>query len=193
MTRFTSLFLLPFLGAGLACSSADPEPATATPEPSAETAPVAEAPAAEADPHADHGEHAAAAEAPEPVRELEDGSRIYGSEPSDRETTELAALMADPGRFAGQVVKTEGEIVQVCQRMGCWMELTAGEDGDAIRVPMAGHSFFLPRDVAGRRATVEGTVEVAELDADTQQHLREEGAQAADQALSIQATAVVVH
>jgi hypothetical protein len=58
---------------------------------------------------------------------------------------------------------------------------------------MAGHSFFLPRDVSGRRATIQGRVEVEALDEATRQHLEEEGAQAAGQALSIEATSVVVH
>lgn len=194
MTRTTPLLPCLLLVAGLACSSAEPAPAPQAEPPSAETA-EADLPATEGaeDPHAHAAEHAEAARAPEPVRELEDGSRVFGSEPSDREVTELASIMAEPERFDGQVVKTEGRVAQVCQQMGCWMELQAEEDGDAVRVPMAGHSFFLPRDIAGRQATVEGTVEVAELDAETQEHLRGEGAQAADQALSIQATAVIVH
>lgn len=176
-------------GVGLlaACASAGPRPQA----PAAEVAePALAEPAAEADRHA---EHARGWHDPQPLRELEDGSRVFGSELSDRETTPLATIVQEPDRFDGQVVKTEGTIAQVCQRMGCWMEITAGEGGQAVRVPMAGHSFFLPRDVAGRRATVEGTVEVAELDAETREHLEEEGARAADSALSIAATAVVVH
>ena len=169
-----------------ACSSSDPPPA-------------ASAPAATEPEHAEHApsheaqEASHAAQSPSPVRTLDDGSRAFGAEPSEREATALAAIMASPARFQGQIVKTEGEIAQVCQRMGCWMEITAEADGTAVRVPMAGHSFFLPRDVAGRRATVEGTVNVETLDDATAEHLREEGAQATDQALSIEATTVVVH
>lgn len=172
----------PLLAASLlfACSSADPQPAT--PEP------------VQTESHeSHHAEHAEAAEAPSPTRTLDDGSRLYGGEPSDIAVTSLAQIMAEPARWEGQTVKTEGEIAQVCQRMGCWMEITAEEGGTAVRVPMAGHSFFLPRDVAGRRATVEGTVKVESLDEATAEHLREEGAQATDQALSIEATSVVVH
>ena len=170
-----------FLAATLlfGCSSADPQPAS--PEPVS----------AQAEP-SHHGEHAETAEAPE-ARTLPDGSRVFGGQPTDIEVTALAQIMAEPGRWNGQTVKTEGEIAQVCQRMGCWMEITADEGGTAVRVPMAGHSFFLPRDVAGRRATVEGTVKVESLDEATAEHLREEGAQATDQALSIEATSVVVH
>jgi hypothetical protein len=172
-----------------ACSSSEPRAESAEP--------VVQAPVAEAEPSApsheeQEAEHAEASRAPEPVRTLDDGSRVFGAEPSEREVVALATIMAEPARFEGQVVKTEGAIAQVCQRMGCWMEITAQEGGQAVRVPMAGHSFFLPRDVAGRQAVVEGTVAVAALDEATAEHLRAEGAHATDQALSIEATTVVV-
>jgi|GEM_PF-1727295 len=141
----------------------------------------------------DHGGEATG-DGPQPAHTDDSGARLFGTELSaDRETVELAALIASPNDYAGQVVKTEGTISAVCQRMGCWMEMTTAEGGPAIRVPMAGHSFFLPKDVSGARATIEGSFEVAELPAATQEHLREEGAQAADQSLAITATGVLIH
>jgi hypothetical protein len=152
----------------------------------------------EATAHGDHhagGEHHEGGDAPpEPSRVLADGSRLFGAELDEARTvTPLAEILAAPDRFSGQVVKTEGEISQVCQRMGCWMELRTSEGSPGIRVPMAGHSFFLPRDVAGRRATIEGTVQVEALSAEEREHLASEGATATEHALSIEATGVVVH
>ena len=88
-------------------------------------------------------------------------------------------------------MRTEGEIARVCQRAGCWMELRA-PDGPAVRVPMAGHSFFLPQDSAGRHATMQGRVQIREHSADVREHLESEGAQATASALSIEATGVVI-
>ncbi len=137
-----------------------------------------------------HGDEAP----PEPTRVLEDGSRLFGSELSgERETTPLASIVASPEQFEGQVVKTEGEISQVCQAMGCWMELRPDAESPGIRVPMANHSFFLPRDVAGSRATIEGTVRLEPLSEERRAHLESEGATATAEALSIEATSVVVH
>jgi len=151
-----------------------PDPGEA---PRAAAAPAAAAPA---------GERA-------PLRTLDDGTRVFGREMTQQaEMTALAAMMAEPGSYADRVVKTEGEIARVCARMGCWMELRADAGSPAIRVPMAGHSFFLPMDVAGRRATVEGRVSVRPLSAGMKQHLREEGAEATELALSIEATSVYV-
>lgn len=119
--------------------------------------------------------------------------RTFGTAPDEsRPITALSSILAEPERFRDQVVRTEGEIAQVCQRMGCWMELREDANGPAVRVPMAGHSFFLPRDVSGRRAMLEGRVAMRELSAGERAHLESEGASATASALSIEASGVVV-
>lgn len=141
------------------------------------------------------GEHAAVDQeaAPEPTRVMDDGARLFGGElDASREVTPLATILASPAQYEGQIVKTEGEISAVCQQMGCWMELRADAESPGIRVPMAGHSFFLPRDLAGSRATIEGTVRVAQLSEEEREHLASEGAAATDQDVSIEATGVLV-
>lgn len=120
-------------------------------------------------------------------------ARVFGAAPNPAvPITRLGAIVEDPEPFRDRVVRTEGQIAQVCQRMGCWMELREGESGPAVRVPMAGHSFFLPRDVAGRRAVIEGRVALRELSADHRAHLEGEGATATASALSIEATGVAI-
>lgn len=76
--------------------------------------------------------------------------------------------------------------------MGCWMELRPEAGGPAVRVPMANHAFFLPRDVAGHPAVVEGRVRLAELDPSARAHLAGEGAEALGSPLFIEATGVEV-
>lgn len=138
----------------------------------------------------DHHEEQAAG--PRPARVLDDGSRLFGAElAGDRAATELSQIVASPAQYDGQVVRTSGTIERVCQRMGCWMELR-GPDTAAVRVPMAGHSFFLPRDVAGRSATIEGRVAVQALSPEAREHLESEGALATASSLSIDATSVIV-
>ena len=140
----------------------------------------------EQDEHDSHGEsdHAATAEP-------STGASTFGEPLSEGTAVPLATIAAAPEAYAGKTVKTEGEISAVCQRMGCWMEMRA--DGVApVRVPMAGHSFFLPKDVSGRHATVEGEVAVRELSEDERSHLESEGALATAQTLEISATGVVI-
>jgi len=185
--RSTSLWVL---GAALWLASG----CTPSAEPN-RIAPVAERPATPvpAEPAMDHAAHAQAAAAAPAAPVAADGSRRFGREiDRARAVTPLAAVIAEPARFADQVVKTEGEIARVCQRMGCWMELRAEAGGQAIHVPMAGHSFFLPRDVAGKRATIEGRVSVTERSPEQVAHLQAEGSEVASLALSIEAAGVEV-
>lgn len=160
---------------------------------------------ASADEHAEsagaceHHEEAAHAEAeaapsdgPQPSAILADGARQFGAPLSEGGSeVALADIAGAPATYDGQTVRTAGHIERVCQRMGCWMELRA-EGTDAVRVPMAGHSFFLPRDVAGHEATIEGRVTVTPLSPERAAHLASEGALATANDLSIEATSVVV-
>ena len=139
----------------------------------------------------------ACANEPAPVRPAEPpapppAQAQYGA-PIDPATPQiaLAELLGNPSAHAGKTVRTEGKIERVCQRMGCWMELADGSAG-ALRVPMAGHSFFLPQSVRGRRASVEGTLQVAKLSAAHKEHLESEGAQATTSDISLAATGVAV-
>ena len=106
--------------------------------------------------------------------------------------TALSEIAAAPEAYADSVVRTSGQIAQVCQRAGCWMELRDGDDGPAVRVPMAGHAFFIPRDAAGRHATMQGRVVLRELSAEWRAHLESEGAVETASALAIVASAVVI-
>jgi hypothetical protein len=135
--------------------------------------------------------HHAAPTPPEPSAQLEGGARQFGDALVPMSETALADIASAPERFDGQTVHTSGTIERVCQRMGCWMELRAEGTGP-IRVPMAGHSFFLPRDVAGHPAEIEGRVRVSELTEAQRAHLASEGAVATASQLSIEATSVVV-
>ncbi|MCA9532811.1 MAG: DUF4920 domain-containing protein [Myxococcales bacterium] len=184
-------FLLPLALGGLAACSqprassagADPSAVAATPAAQAAVGPSV-TPAGSSEPPPAEGGDAPAADAA--------GERAFGAPlVGDAPPVALALLLDDPARYTGQVVRTEGEISAVCQRMGCWMELR-DERQRAVRVPMAGHAFFLPRDVAGRRALVEGPLSVRPLGAAEREHLEGEGAAATDVALELSATSVVV-
>lgn len=129
---------------------------------------------------------------PQPLRTLDDGSRLFGAEMAGTDSTPLATIAAAPDTYREQVVRTDGTIERVCQRMGCWMELRA-ENGPTVRVPMGGHAFFLPRDVQGRPASIEGRVHIQNLTDDVRRHLESEGAMATAAALSIEASSVLVH
>jgi hypothetical protein len=71
-------------------------------------------------------------------------------------TVRLADLVATPSQYAARPIRVQGEVVAVCQEMGCWMEIRDNVTQAHIR--MHGHSFFVPRDLRGHHAAVEATV-----------------------------------
>jgi len=79
------------------------------------------------------------------------GAPIRGSQ-----KVSLADIAKNSSRYANATVTTEGRVTAVCQAMGCWMEI--GDADSQAHVRMSGHSFFIPKTAAGRRAVVEGTV-----------------------------------
>lgn len=138
-------------------------------------------------------EHAEASKDREPLRVQQDGSELYGSELSgEREVVALSTIVASAPQYDGKVVRTEGTITAVCKKMGCWIEIASEGTGE-VRVPMAGHAYFLPEAVKGKKATVEGKIEVQPLSEEMKKHLEEEGAKATENEVSISATTVLVH
>ena len=68
----------------------------------------------------------------------------------------LSSIAKETAKYANASVTTEGKVTAVCQAMGCWMEIADTDSQAHIR--MSGHSFFIPKNAAGRRAIVQGTV-----------------------------------
>jgi len=98
----------------------------------------------------------AAAGAPSPIPAGSD----YGAGLTLSETTPLADIVRAPETFAARPVLVRGRISDVCQRKGCWVVLRDG--GDQVRVRFHDYGFFLPTDVAGSEAFVQGLVKLEE-------------------------------
>ena len=54
-------------------------------------------------------------------------------------------------------VKVVGKVDKVCQVKGCWM--TMAYDGDqSMRVSFRDYGFFVPKDIDGKDAVIDGTL-----------------------------------
>lgn len=91
----------------------------------------------------------------------------------------VSALMAKPDDYVGKTVQVKGKITEVCQSMGCWLELV-GEEGKHVRfnAHQAGISF--PKDSAGKTAIAEGKFTKTEMTreqalAEAKEHAKDSG------------------
>ena len=75
----------------------------------------------------------------------------------------VGALLSEPEKFVDKTVQVKGKITEVCQAMGCWMELV-GDDGKRIHIQV-GHdgAIEFPKDAAGKMAIAEGKLTKTEL------------------------------
>jgi hypothetical protein len=137
--------------------------------------------------------HAAPAKPATAVPTGQGTPRLFGA-PIDESAPEvaLAALLEKPEPYAGKVIRTQGTVHRVCQTAGCWIELRDDSSGKTVRTPMAGHAFFLPKDSMGKRASVQGIVELRPLTAGHKEHLQGEGATETESLLSLSATGVAL-
>lgn len=72
-----------------------------------------------------------------------------------KEPMPLATLLAHPDDYVGQTVQVKGKIVEVCQMMGCWLDLT-NEAGQKLRIKVNDGEIEFPKDGAGKTAIAEG-------------------------------------
>src|SRR6266516_950655 len=78
----------------------------------------------------------------------------YGKPLTLKEPMTLATLLAQPDQYADKTVQVKGRIAEVCQMMGCWLEL-ADDAGRHLRFN-AHDEIEFPKDSAGRTVIAEG-------------------------------------
>lgn len=78
-----------------------------------------------------------------------------------KETTPVATLLGTPDDYVGKVVQVKGKVTEVCQMMGCWMQIQDGEK--AIRFKVKDGEIMFPKNSAGKHTVAEGVLKKIEL------------------------------
>jgi hypothetical protein len=73
-----------------------------------------------------------------------------------KEATPIAKISADPEAFVGRTVQVTGKVVDVCQKMGCWMNLVDPAGGNPVRVKVKEGEIVFPKTAVGKVAVAEG-------------------------------------
>src|SRR5229473_682736 len=71
-------------------------------------------------------------------------------------------ILGAPDQFVGKTVQVKGKVTEVCQMMGCWMNLTDGS-GKMIRIKVEDGDITFPKDSVGKMAVAEGKLTRSEL------------------------------
>jgi len=93
---------------------------------------------------------------------LSAGETKVGKPLTVKEPLTVAAVLAKPGDYVGKTIAVKGKIAEVCQEMGCWMELT-NDAGQSLKVEVNHGELEFPKDGKGKMAIAEGKLTKSEL------------------------------
>jgi len=82
-----------------------------------------------------------------------------------KDAVSVATLVAHADDYVGKTVQVKGKITEVCQMMGCWMDLT-NDDGQKVRIKVNDGDIVFPKDSPGKLAVAEGKFSKMELTRD---------------------------
>jgi hypothetical protein len=127
------------------------------------------------------------------------GLTVIGEAMENGPRVTLAEIRKDPTRYFEQTLLVEGTAADVCQVKGCWLTLSDGA-GEPIWVRWSsgcGGAYSFPKDAAGKRMLVQGSLYAKTISEADAEHLaaESEGLEAAEIAgdtFEINATACVV-
>jgi hypothetical protein len=88
--------------------------------------------------------------------ETETGGEIFGESVEASGALSLGEFAEEYSGQDSARVKLSATVAEVCQKKGCWMNLTSGEKEKEIMVRFKDYGFFVPKDIAGRQVVVEG-------------------------------------
>jgi hypothetical protein len=77
--------------------------------------------------------------------------------------TSIDAILAEPKKFAGQTVRVDGMVLDVCPKRGCWMELAGDKPGQKLKFKVTDGEMTFPMDAKGKKAAAEGVISVRDL------------------------------
>lgn len=84
-----------------------------------------------------------------------------------------AEVDAKLGESTKKDMKVTGEVVLVCQKKGCFMNL-ALPNGKTMFVNFKDYAFFMPKDLAGKKVVIDGFAERKETSVEDLKHFAED-------------------
>lgn len=114
----------------------------------------------------DSGEQAAGVDSEQAALQKADPAGTYGKGLSLSDTILVSELLDNPEAYEGKTVLIRGNVVDVCQKRGCWIEVAGDRPYEKITVKVNDGEIVFPLSAKGSRAVVEGMVERIELTED---------------------------
>lgn len=73
-----------------------------------------------------------------------------------KQQTAISDLVARPDGFVDKQVQVKGKVTEVCEKMGCWMQLVDPATKSAVRIKVKDGVIVFPKEAIGKMAAAEG-------------------------------------
>lgn len=110
------------------------------------------------------------AEAEEPTETTQPERQYYGDSITPQNPVEAADLMAMLEGQDSVKVQVSGTVNSSCKKKGCWMKVDLGNDQE-MHVSFKDYGFFVPKNLNGEHAIMEGYASLDTMDVDYLRHL----------------------
>jgi hypothetical protein len=87
------------------------------------------------------------------------GQKEYGKKITLKEKTKISTILQSPEKFVGKRVLVNGTILAVCEKRGCWMEISSDKESQKIKIKVKDGEIVFPLTGIGKKALVEGEVQ----------------------------------
>lgn len=81
--------------------------------------------------------------------------------------------------------KITGEVVSVCKKKGCFVQLKREGNGEPVLVRFKDYGFFMPQDIVGKTIVLEGNAKVKETSVAWLKHYAEDEGKSAEEIAKI--------
>jgi len=71
--------------------------------------------------------------------------------------TAISELLAKPEAYVDKTVLIEGTIAEVCQNMGCWINVKDTRTGEILQIKVNDGDIVFPKEAVGKKAVAQGT------------------------------------
>jgi hypothetical protein len=98
----------------------------------------------------------------------------FGGKVDHAALTPISSIVAAPDKYLAQPVTVQGEIISVCAKKGCWMQLVSDSAEQQFKIKVRDGDMVFPVSAKGKTAFATGKLVKTELDLESsREHLAE--------------------
>jgi len=111
-------------------------------------------------------------------------AQYFGEIINEENVIQVSEIKTSMGDKTEMNAKITGEISDVCQKKGCWMDMKSA-NGDVIKVTFKDYGFFVPLDASGKTAIAQGVAKVEETSVDMLKEYAKDAGKSAEEIAAI--------